>query len=185
MMFSALLVVEVTDHNDSPLCISQRGVKFWRFTQPIGFRSTIMKTGSSVLLSIGLSLLLVSGGPTLVSQSAPASRAQLGQAYQERVFDTDNENRRRWSNNSLISFRQHGKSQTEAVSLYNEDGRITREAIVSLPEAEFISLSDATLDNSGSLFVSGGSSDVKGRVAHFIAQLNESGRVSRVVRTTP
>jgi hypothetical protein len=144
-----------------------------------------MKTRTSISLNIGVSLFILSGALTLLSQSAPARRAHVSEPYQQRVFDTPNESRRRWSNNRLISFRQYGKAQSETLVLYDQEGAISREATVSLAEAEVISLSDTTLNSSGSLFASGGTRDTKGRVAHFIAQLNEAGQVSRIVRTTP
>jgi|SRR5579859_980955 len=144
-----------------------------------------MKTRTSVSLNIGLSLFLLNSGLALFSQSVPRTPAHVGEAYQQRVFDTPSDNRRRWSKNVLISFRQYGKSQRENILLYDQDGKISRETTVSLPDAEVISMFDATLDGSGSLFASGGTRDTKGRVAHFIAQLNELGQVSRVVRTTP
>jgi hypothetical protein len=151
-----------------------------------------VKTRTSIALNIGLALFLLNGGLSLRSQSepgttasAPKASAHVGEAYQQRVFDTPSDNQRRWSNNVLISFRQYEEGQKETILLYDQDGKISRETTVSLPDAEVIALFDTTLDNSGSLFASGGTQDTKGRFAHFIAQLNESGQVSRVVRTTP
>jgi len=144
-----------------------------------------MKTPVSISLSIGVSLFLLVSGPSLSSQSAPKKHAHVTEAYQQRVFDTPNDNRRRWSKNALLSFRQYGKSQKENILVYDQDGKVSREGTVFLPDAEAVSMFDATLNGSGLLLASGGTRDMKGHIAHFIAQLNETGHVAHVVRTTP
>jgi len=144
-----------------------------------------MKTRTSISVSMCISLCLLAGGLKLYSQSATKNHAQISKAYQQRVFDTPYGNQRRWSKNALISFRQYGKSQKEKILVYDQTGALNRRATVSLPDAGVISVSDATLNGDGLLLASGGTRDTKGRVAHFIAQLNETGQVGRVIRTTP
>lgn len=144
-----------------------------------------MKRRTAKSLNIGVSVLLFITSLTLRSQSAPSAGVHLAQPHQQRVFDIPSGTRRRWSNNALISFHRYEKVDKQSVQLYDENGRLSREAMVSLPDAREFAIVDATGDSSGSLYLSGGANDAKGRVAHFIAQLNDSGQVSKVVRTTP
>jgi hypothetical protein len=143
-----------------------------------------MKTQTSISLGIGITLFLV-GVLSVYSQSAPKTTPHIGEAYQQRLFDTPYGELRRWNNNALISFQPSGQSANERILVYDQYGKISREATVSFPNAEAISLSDVTLNGAGALIASGGTRSTQGNIAQFIAQLNETGQVTRVIRTTP
>jgi len=95
----------------------------------------------------------------------------------------------RWENGYLISYGLDGTLDSSpnkpVVVLYDRNGQIAREAIVWFKDAVSTSVDDATVSRSGDLFVSGGTTSAAGAIANFIAQIDRTGHVSRVVRTTP
>jgi len=95
---------------------------------------------------------------------------------------------RRWQNGYLISFALDGTLDASpdkpAVVLYDRNGQAAREAIVWFNDAKSTGVDDAAVSRLGDLFVSGGTTSPAGAIASYIAQINHTGHVGRVIRTT-
>lgn len=93
---------------------------------------------------------------------------------------------RYWDKEYLITYTADDTSRDKpAVVLYDRDGRVAREAIVWFKDAASTAVSDAAVTKSGKLIVSGGTASPTGVIANFIAEIDDTGHLGRVVRTTP
>lgn len=137
----------------------------------------------SICFAVGIAVSSLTLG--ILAQSTRSASVHLAGPHQQRTFTIPSDSRRRWSNNALLTFHRYDKGQNQTIFAYDQNGALIREATMALPDATQIAIVDATRDSSGLLFVGGGAQDASGRVAHFIAQFNDAGRVSKVVRTTP
>jgi len=72
-----------------------------------------------------------------------------------------------------------------AVTVYDRDGRVTRETPIWMDGASEVMLTDAAMSQTGSLIVSGGARNADGAVTNFIAEIGADNRVQKVIRTTP
>jgi hypothetical protein len=64
-------------------------------------------------------------------------------------------------------------------------GKLAREGTVWFDDAKSVSLSSAAVSKSGTLVVSGGTTNQQGVIANFIAELGPDNHVARVIRTSP
>lgn len=114
-----------------------------------------------------------------VRLSDPLRQAQLPPPANSYPF-------RYWDKGYLITYTADDTSRDKpAVVLYDRDGRVAREAIVWFKDAASTAVSDAAVAKSGKLIVSGGTASPTGVIANFIAEIDDTGHLGRVVRTTP
>jgi hypothetical protein len=91
-----------------------------------------------------------------------------------------------WDKGYLITYAADDMGPSKpAVILYDRDGHVAVQAIISFKNAESTTVSDAAVTKSGTLVVSGGTMNSAGVIANFIAEVDSTGHVGRVVRTTP
>jgi hypothetical protein len=69
--------------------------------------------------------------------------------------------------------------------LYDRNGAVAREAIVSFKDAKSVGIDDVAISKSGELVVAGGTESPTGAIANFIASIDAGGKIRQVVRTTP
>jgi hypothetical protein len=93
---------------------------------------------------------------------------------------------RYWDKGYLITYTADYTSKTTpAVVLYDRDGHIAQQAYVWFKDAASTSISDAAVTDSGKLVVAGGTESPVGAIANFIAEIDDTGHMGRVIRTTP
>lgn len=94
-----------------------------------------------------------------------------------------------WDHGNLITYAWNRTMETApdkpGVVMYDNMGKISREAIVWLNTASRVSMGDADVSSAGHLVASGSSVNQDGMVADFIALIGDDNRVRKVVRTTP
>ncbi|MGC2694618.1 MAG: hypothetical protein WA738_02395 [Candidatus Angelobacter sp.] len=126
----------------------------------------------------------------VIGQNEPAAPLHLAKAYHQGQFNALLDGGvQYWDHGYLIAFGKNGVIETSpstaAVTLYNKQGQIAREAVVWIEDADLITLGDAAVTSSGKLVVSGGVRNRAGAIATFIAEIGDDGHVHRVIRTSP
>ncbi len=91
-----------------------------------------------------------------------------------------------WDGSHLIAYRTFAYgSRIPDVLVYDLNGQLLKEGDVWFDHAKRVTLGSVAMNRQGRLFVSGGTTSESGQVAQFIGEIDESGVLSRVVRTTP
>ncbi len=128
----------------------------------------------------------------LYAQQTPSDSFRLSEPHHQSHFsplDNPYHGFRVWDKDYLIAYAMDGTFDASpskpAVVLYDRDGRTAREAIVWFKDAASTGVDDASLTKSGKLVVSGGTTSPAGVIANFIAEIDDTGHISRVIRTTP
>jgi hypothetical protein len=124
----------------------------------------------------------------LFGQTAQIDSARLFEPYRQAQLPTPVNSYpfRYWDKNYFITYTADDTSpSTPAVVLYDREGRVAREAIVSFIEMYSTGIDDAAINKAGDLVVSGGTEDQAGVIGNFIASISKDGRVSRMIRTSP
>ncbi|MGA8429948.1 MAG: hypothetical protein WB729_09010 [Candidatus Sulfotelmatobacter sp.] len=119
-------------------------------------------------------------GSTGYSLSSPYRQEEMSDA-----LDVSHWPWKRWNGSYLVAHNLKATSDSPVVALFDAHGVRVRTGTVWFPSATSVSVRGAAADSVGTIFVSGGSRSVDGSLAFFIAQLDNNGRVSGVVRTTP
>lgn len=91
----------------------------------------------------------------------------------------------RWDSRFLIAIDADASPTRPAVTVFDRDGKIVREAIVWFAEASVVNVGDAALTESGQLLVSAGAVKSDGTVANVIAAFDAGGKMTQVLRTSP
>lgn len=124
----------------------------------------------------------------LVSQTTKPTAVNLSKAvYQTSLpAPTNSYPFRYWDKGFLITYSIDDASpQRPSAILYDREGKIAREVIVSIEKAVSVSLSDVAVSGRGDIVVAGGTESQAGVIANFVASIGSDGRVKRLVRTTP
>ena len=128
----------------------------------------------------------------LVGQNKAADLLRLSAPHYQSHFpalDIPYYGVRVWDKNYLIAYAFEGTFKASpgkpAVALYDREGRMALQAVVWFKDAESVSIGDAAVSKAGKLLVSGGTHNHAGVVANFIAEIDDTGHVGRVIRTTP
>lgn len=90
-----------------------------------------------------------------------------------------------WSGRYLITHNLRADPNVPVLALFDSTGARVRTGTVWFPSAVRVSVRGVTVDDMGTIFVSGAARSKDGALADFIAQLDPEGRVSDVVRTNP
>jgi hypothetical protein len=124
----------------------------------------------------------------LLAQAGSAPEIKLAESSNQALFPAVLQSGfRYWSNAYLITIDAPPFMVPDkpGVILYDRYGAVARQATVWLDGAADVSVTDAAVSPSGSLFVGGGALNKDGAVANFIVEIGSDDRVRRVVRTTP
>ena len=89
----------------------------------------------------------------------------------------------RWDRNHLLAWVGRPTPNRPAVALYDAEGRFVRDAIVWFPHATAVTLTDAAVTSSAGIVVSGGAGNEGGSAALFIAAIDASGHMEKIIRT--
>ena len=112
--------------------------------------------------------------------SAPDRETQMPNA-----LDVDNWAWNHWTGRYLITHNLRAAPNLPVLALFDSSGARVRSGTVWFSSAAKVSVRGVTVDNGGTIFVSGAARSSDGALADFIAQLNPEGQVSDVVRTNP
>jgi hypothetical protein len=145
--------------------------------------------GSTFAFLLLLAVCLALSGSSVFGQQSTVRLSEPHRQVRFSALQTPYFGVRRWDQRYLISYAFDGTFDSTpdkaAVVLYDRSGRLAREAIVWFKDASTTGVDDAAVNQSGDLFVSGGTTSPAGAIANYIAQIDQSGHVSRVIRTTP
>jgi hypothetical protein len=145
------------------------------------------KTCAWWLVGIGSCLLLGSVGAQVSStpkvaatMSDPYRQTSFAEAYSTPVFG-------HWRAHHLVTYggQQRTSGKEPAVTAYDQSGTMTHQAYPWFEGAKTVSVSDASMNNSGRLVVSGGTTSQDGVIANFIGRIGKDGHFDQVVRTSP
>lgn len=135
---------------------------------------------------------LIFGTNGLRGQGNPPGSLRLSEPHFQNHFsalDVPYSGARVWDKGYLISYAFDGTYQSSpskpAILIYDRAGRLLHQETVWFNEAERVSIGDVAVSKAGKVIVSGGTHNHAGAVANFIAEMGDSGRVERVIRTTP
>lgn len=135
-----------------------------------------------------LIFFFLSLAPTcLHTQATPVSSLFLSEPHHDaRVEALMVPSFRHWDNGYLVTRRTLFASPTiPVVVLYDRNGQIAREVTVWFNDAVRVSVTDAAAAPSGKVVVSGGMSNAAGIISNFVAEIDATGHVGRVVQTFP
>lgn len=93
-----------------------------------------------------------------------------------------------WDKGYLITYAIDGTLDASptrpVVVLYDQNGRVAQEAVVWFKDSARTGVDSAAVTKSGHLVVSGGTTSRAGAIANYIANVDSTGHMSRVIRTT-
>lgn len=119
--------------------------------------------------------------PTLGSLSEPAHQASIAGLIRNLGW--------RWDENYLVSWgtgnNWDASPDGPAVTVYDREGHVAREAVVWLKDARSVSIADAAVSRNGDLVVAGGTENNAGSIANFVASVGRDGHLSKIIRTSP
>jgi hypothetical protein len=148
-----------------------------------------MKTLKFIASELILLLLAFSASLLFAQHAQPPSPSLSAPQRQVSLLGLSQTWHRLWDKGYLISWGSHGSSEASptkpAVVLYDQEGRIAREAIIWLKDASSVEVNDVATNRAGNLVVAGGTENQAGVIANFIASIGNDGRVSQIIRTTP
>jgi hypothetical protein len=117
------------------------------------------------------------------------TNVHLSESHKDADFDsafgTDQWSGRYWDKDYLVTYKLHPTSKTFAAALYDADGRMKVGAVMPMGSAKEISIFGAAVSMDGNLLIGGSFVAADGAIADFIAQANENGEITKIVRTTP
>lgn len=90
-----------------------------------------------------------------------------------------------WDSSYLIAFRTIAGGKSPDVQVYDRSGSLVRQASIWFDNAATVTLTSVAVSRQGRLFVAGGTISESGQVAQFIGEVDGSGMLAQVVRTTP
>lgn len=132
----------------------------------------------SAMRLVGLSAVVVLPGVSAAEArlSSPVASVSIARSFGDKPIP-------KWENGFLVAFDSDQVPAT--VTAYGRTGRPVTEASIYLPELHGLVLKGTAASPMGVLAVTGSAWTADGRAAAFIAWINPTGAVDRVVRTAP
>lgn len=135
---------------------------------------------------VGISSCLFLGSVGAQVSSIPKVPTTISNPYRQTSF-AGTGGFRYWRGHHLVTYDARVRTSTEesAVTAYDQSGAVTHQAYVWLEGAKAVSVSDASMNSSGQLVVSGGTMSQEGVIANFVGRIGKGGHLDQVVRTSP
>jgi hypothetical protein len=143
---------------------------------------------STCAAALALVPLLFLGSRVFHAQEAATGSLHLLDFYDQAQFPGPSNAFpfRYWDKGFLITYTaDDATADKPAAVLYDRNGAVAREAIVSFKDAKSVGIDDVAMSKSGQLVVAGGTESPTGAIANFIASIDAGGKIRQVVRTTP
>lgn len=142
------------------------------------------------LAPAGLLVAVIFAALSAMAQNRKSLQPTLSEPYRQASLPVLTQTwYRYWDKGYLITFGTDGTDQASptkpSVALYDRNGSVARESIVWFKDAYRVEINDVAVNSLGIVVVAGGTESPAGVIANFIAEIDNTGHMGRVVRTTP